>query len=224
MTWYAHHLFAQPSEQVLDRLLGNPVVSKGVYWVRDISDHPWHAPEVIHGLPPGGLVVVRPICDPSAHCATWYKEPIISWFDVHGPKDVSIYVTPGQVWQDIPEADPKDYPPLPFLKYLKDLSEETNSTVAFYHCFTWGGDTEVEYSWVFLPDETVYYGIDFREFPNRVVEYRKRGGKTEKKTWVLVETLAHFSLRLPTPYFALHARSFPWEISKVDVKPYSRRS
>jgi hypothetical protein len=82
MTWYAYHLFAEASPSLLDKFLASPVMSKGVYWVRDLTDYPWHDSRVKHDLPPNGLLVVRPICSPSTHEAKWYGNQIISWFDI----------------------------------------------------------------------------------------------------------------------------------------------
>jgi hypothetical protein len=100
---------------------------------------------------------------------------------------------------------------------LKELSIENKTTLAFYHCAMWGGDTDIEFAWVFKNgNEVAYSGVDFREFPNAIKEYRHDGENIERKGYVLVEMLSNFSVNLPTPFFALHARNFQWELFKVE--------
>ena len=217
MTWYAYHLFAESSQALLEEFLDNPVMSKGVYWVRDLTDYPWHDARVTHGLPPNGLLVVRPIADPSSHDTEFYREHVISWFDIKGNEATKLSVSPNLLHQDNSDYELEAYPPPAFLKYLKQLSIEHKSAIAFYHCSMWGGDTDIEFAWVFKNgDEVAYSGLGFRGLPNKVKEYRQNGKSIEREGDVLVETLSHLSINLPSPFFALHTRSFEWESFKVE--------
>lgn len=217
MTWYAYHLFAESSPSLLEEFLANPVISKGMYWVRDLTNYPWHDSRVKHELPPNGLLVVRPICDPSSHYAESYKHHIISWFAMQGNDAIELMISPNLLQRDNPDYDLEAYPPQTFLKYLKQRSLQHKCTLAFYHCSMWGGSTDIEFAWVFnIGNEVAYSGVDFRANPNVIREYRQSGEKIERKGDVLMDTLSHFSINLPTPFFALHTRGFPWESAKVE--------
>jgi hypothetical protein len=114
MTWYAYHLFAEASPLLLDKFLAHPVMSKGVYWVRNLNDYPWHDPRVKHELPSNGLVVVRPIGDPASHLAEWWKTNVISWFDIQGDEAVELNVLPNRLQQDNPDYNLKPILRKPF--------------------------------------------------------------------------------------------------------------
>src|SRR6185436_11230713 len=111
MTWYAYHLFAEASPLLLDKFLASPAMSKGVYWVRDIKDYPWHDSRVQHNLPPNGLIVVRPIADPNSHFAEWFKNNVISWFEIQGDETVELNITPNKLQQDNSDYSLEEYPP-----------------------------------------------------------------------------------------------------------------
>ncbi len=222
MTWYAYHLFAEASTPLLDKFLANPVMSKGVYWVRNLTDYPWHDSKVKHGLPSNGLLVVRPVGDPSSHYAEWYKNQIISWFDIHESETIELSILPNLIQQDNPDYNLEAYPPQAFLKYMKQLSIYNKTTLAFYHCSMWGGDTDIEFAWVFKNgDEVAYSGMEFRDFPNTIKEYRQNGEIIERKGYVLTDMLSNFSVNLPTPFFALHTSNFQWESFKITNLPKS---
>lgn len=216
MTWYADHLFADPSRSLIDQFLADPVLANHVYRVDNLADFDWHDSKVKHDLGPKGLLVVRPICDPHSHRAEWYGQDFVSWLDVDSLESVELHVAPSLLQGDSPDYDLSDYPPLSFLKYIKQLSKGHGATLAFYHCSMWGGDTDIEYAWIFRNGvEFAYSGSHFRDFPNIVTEFHPNSPKIETKGFVLVKTLANFSIDLPTPYFALHTRSFPWDAKKI---------
>ena len=219
MTWFAHHIFTLPTKGMVKRLDKNSVLSKSIYWVRDLSEYKWFDPKTQHDLPSGGLLVIRPVGDPDGQYSFWYKgeESIVSWLSFKGANDTEIEIVPSQVHEDNPDFNLSDYPPISFLKWLKGLSVVTKTTTAYYHCEMWGGDVELEYSWVFTPNEVVYSFVSFDENTSKLIEYRPDKPKETKKGDVLVETVKHFGLNLPTPYFALHTRSFPWHKYKYNV-------
>lgn len=216
MTWYAYHLFAEASPPLLDKFLASPVMSKGVYWVRNLTDYPWHDSRVKHDLPSNGLLVVRPICSPSTHEAKWYGNQIISWLDIQGDGTIELNILPDWLQRDNPDYNLEAYPPQAFLKYLKQLSIDNKTTLAFYHCSMWGGSTDIEFAWVFENgNEIAYSGKEFRESPNTLKEYRQNGESIERKGDVLIDMLSSFSIKLSSPFFALHTRNFQWESFKM---------
>ncbi len=219
MTWYAHHLFVEASQATIERLLRDPFLASGVHRIPDVSNFPWHDPRVKHELPPDGLVVVRPICDPDSHAAEWYRQPVISWFAMQGPESANLEVNPERLQRDFPEHPPADdYPPASFLKYIKNLSAECKAGMAFYQCAMWGGETDLECAWVFGPEEIAYSATGLLEHPNKIIQYSGNGEKVEEKGYVLTKALAHLRIQLPTPFFALHTRSFPWQQYKLARK------
>lgn len=50
----------------------------------------------------------------------------------------------------------------------------------------------------------------------KLLAYRPGEPGVMKTADALVETMKHLGLDLPTPYFALHTRSFPWHQHKVE--------
>ena len=38
-----------------------------------------------------------------------------------------------------------EFPPHGFLRYLKQLATAGKADLVFFYCFTWGGETEIEY-------------------------------------------------------------------------------
>src|SRR3954464_9041072 len=89
MTWYAKEILASGSDAVIQAIRGDILLAPFAYHLAEPLDYAWHTPEVVHGLPPGGLVVVRPICDatPDESPAGWYGEPFLDWRCVSGPAD-----------------------------------------------------------------------------------------------------------------------------------------
>ena len=85
----------------------------------------------------------------------------------------------------------------------------------------WGGDIEGEYAWIFgrsgialvsLPPDT-----PGERRPLAIVEHSEPVRIVSGD--VLACALKHLSLDLPTPFFAPHTRSFPWERYKLVGKP-----
>jgi hypothetical protein len=97
--------------------------------------------------------------------------------------------------------------PARFLKFLKWLSITTGSVVAYYTAFSWGGPYEVEFSYVFEPEERVYCGI-FAE--PRIRIYREQRSVTEEEGDVLVMTLWRLGVDSPRGAFPPHEARFDW--------------
>lgn len=209
MTWYAHHIFAQANQPVLDLFLHHPVLSRGVYWVHDLDAHAWYTPEIQHALPPEGLIVVRPVGDPAADPA------LLSWHQIGSDTDIALDILSILLGADNRNIGPHETPPLPFLAYLKQTSQTSQTVVAYYYCEMWAGEVGVEYSYVYTPDETAYANKLRPTTPQSLYRYRPNASHEDYVADVVIETLNHFDLVLPTPYFAINTRSFPWERYRV---------
>ncbi len=218
MTWFANSIYAIPTKDILQILADDPVLSERIYWVRDLSDHKWPDPKRQHDMLSSGLLVVRPVGDPDGHYAFWYQseQSVGSWSTLTETADMDLEILPSQVHQDNQDFNLTNYPPVPFLKWLKRLGNVTKTIIAYYHCTMWGGDVEIEYSWVFMPNEIAYSFVSYDGNTPRLIEYHPNKPRETRMGDVLVETMKHFGLNLPTPYFALHTRSFPWHQYKYE--------
>jgi hypothetical protein len=213
VTWYAGHIFAEPSDAVIRELLAFQALAGHMYHVSDLGGHVWHDPEVLHGLPAGGLLVARELCAFASPEGEWHGEEAVQWDGrvasftvgptVIGPSDLNVIVPPYLDEEGHSLAD--TFPPIEFLRFLKSVSQSTRTTVSYFHCSMWGGTTEAAYGFVYGAEDVVFV----HRTDGTSTEYRAFGER-ERQDDVLRLVLQLHDLRLPTPYFALHARSFPW--------------
>lgn len=218
MTWYADQVMATASSGVIRAVRADPVLRPFAYHLTNPLDHEWHSAEVVHRLPENGLVVLRPVCDatPDEYPADWYGEPVLDWHSFVDRTDAVPMIDRARVAESCSVAS-EAVPPIGFLSYLKRLALETQSTFVFYSCSMWGGDVECEYAWLFGDTERALVSlrpeIPGAPRPLAILEPLK---PTRVVTGdVLVSTLGHLSLDLPTPFFAPHTRSFAWSKYKL---------
>lgn len=186
MTWCADPIFAEPAPGVIEALSASEALAGHLYHVTNLKEHSWPTPEARHGLPAGGLLVGR------------------GW----QPKDFAPTPRAGKEEILLPptiSASTQGDALLALLRDLKRVSARTGTVVSYFHSEMWAGDIEEEYSWVFGPEDVVYV---FKA-PGDVLEYRG-SGTHQIQGDVLGITLQHHGLEIPTAYFALHTRSFPW--------------
>jgi len=213
MTWYASQIITVGDPSILAAIKRDPLFADHAYWVTNPIHHNWHTPEVAHSIPPEGLVFIRPICDPTDHIAEWHDNDILSWerFDI--ASDTEIVLSPLVIAQKIPNFELPGFPPVSVLRVAKNLSLKTKIPVAFYYCFFWGGDAEIEYAWVFGNSERFIIRVTENVPPNinRLLEIDTDiDAINVYDDDVLVRTLRFLSCSLPTPFFAPHTRSFLW--------------
>ncbi len=206
MTWYAHNLYAPATEEVLQELRENPVLRPHLRLVRDLRDYRWYTPERKHDLGGCGLAVIRPLGPRDGDCTEWYEcqERMLSWDALEGRSDEA----PVQA-----HTDPEDAPPLSLLRFCRDLSGTTGVPVMYYWAMCWGGDTEFEGAWVFDPDQHTFILNSEVGVPGTLQAFDARGNKrilNGQGRTALTEGLALLGVNLPTPFFALHTRGFPW--------------
>lgn len=218
VTWYANNIYARRSGE-LERALCREL-SGSVYRVDDLKSHSWWKPEIIHGVPDGGLLAVRPISNgvKTSHLYSWYGEPLISWEDFadFDADDGNLLIPP----TILPEAEEslETVPPESFLRYLRHLARLHSTAILYYQCFMWGGDTETEFAFVYSEGDEILYSFTGLEGEKAKLEIRRNSTAPEKTCGdVLVHALAHIGTKLPSSYFAPHTRSFPWERHRVSV-------
>jgi hypothetical protein len=222
MTWYANEILASGSDAVIRAIGRDSLLAPFAYHVAEPLDHAWHTSEVVHGLPTGGLVVVRPVCDatPDESPADWYGEPVLDWRCVSGPADSRISALLARL-AEATSRSIDNLAPIGLLSRLKSLAKETASPFVFYDCSMWGGDIECEYAFVFGSSELALVSLESAvpagRRPVGIIEpsqpMRVEAGDT------LVLALRHLSFDLPTPFFMPHTRSFPWTRYRLVAEP-----
>lgn len=210
MTWYAHSLFMPATERAVD-LLGNiPSLRTHLYVVRDLGEFPWHTPVVTHDLGPNGLAIVRPIGPTNEDGSDeygWFDEPVLPW---HSLLPIAPDASPV-----IAHVEDGFAPPPTLLQFLGELAERALEPVVYYSCCTWGGDIEFEASWAFTPRQITYVTRVPPDDPPGVRTITPEGRCTVTPGDALRKGLSHLGLELPSWFFALHTRSFPWERYRV---------
>jgi hypothetical protein len=238
MTHYISHIYAEPKPEVLRILKQHPVLNRGLFHVPHLKHFKWPTNPQFWGgkradhfkYPKDGLVVVRELTGPgpdTAHNdreASWLgsKGPI-QWSEIHGPKSLKITLPPDLPvvsFGNVYAGDKYPYPPVEFLRYVKQLSVDTTSTVVFYRHLS-GAESawHQEYAWVFGQDECVYVSNGNKQYQKPLryegpwvsaLEYSRYGAQ------ILQFMLDHFNIKLsPSEYFPLHTRYFPWEEYRV---------
>jgi hypothetical protein len=206
MTWYANNLYMSATERALQVLRAKPNVQQFLFLVQRLEGFAWHTPDVQHGLGPVGLAVVRPLGPTEDHSSAWYGEPMLPWDSLH-PLTSSRNL--------VAHVEEEQAPPVSLLQCIRELSVEAGVPVFYYSSCMWGGDVEFEASWVFTPTQHTYIT---QSSPGEEPEVRcvdAQGNALVVPGDALRKGLAHLGIHLPTGFFALHTRSFPWDRYRV---------
>jgi hypothetical protein len=225
VTWYAHHVFAEPRPDVVAAL--RAVFPDSLYHVPDLRRYDAVRSEVYaieitdtgsvpeyrevidrEPFPRGGLLVVRELCAPvdpdgySEHCREWFGAAATSWSPVPSSERGPILV---------PAADALPRPPEELLGFLRRVSRDTASVVSFFGAHTWGGDLEYATAWVFDGRD----GVDTVYAESTTDDHAVMTGSRGEKRVIdhgdaLTLTLLHHGALLDRGLFKLHGRSFPW--------------
>jgi hypothetical protein len=206
MTWYAHNLYVPATERALQVLRAKPYLQRFLFLVQSLEGFTWHTPDVQHGLGPVGLAVIRPLGPTEDHSSEWYGEPVLPWDSLHplaSSQDLVAHVADEQA------------PPVSLLQFIRELSAEAGVPVLYYASFMWGGDVEFEASWVFTPAQHTYITQSSPGEEPQVRCVDEQGNALVVPGDALRKGLAHLGIPLPTGFFALHTRSFPWDRYRV---------
>lgn len=196
MTWYADEILLRATPGALDVIAAWPAVSAFAYVVRDLTDHDWHAAENRHALPADGLLVIRPVCGSDSHSEGWYESPVLDWAAL--ASDNTGRLDSGVTRLLSENLDEVSRPPSSFRAALASVARQLSQPVVFYSCCTHGGTVIQEFSLIYDPGESLFVKSDLH------------GEIEDDGTEPLRSGLERLGLTLPTPYFALHTRSFPW--------------
>lgn len=207
MTWYASEILLRPTEAAQRFLIEHPVLAPVSYLIpASLIERP--------GPPDDpGLLIVQPIGDPEDRCAVWFGQPFLSWSDFRAEGDV---LSPDLLCRDHGEAEAGWFPPVPFLAWLKALSHRLATDLAFYHYFSWGGDAELEYAWLFGAREEAHLLIFGQG--GEVVDVMTRDGVMRRSNrGVLNSVVNYLGGHLPGFDFRVHYRGFPWADHALDA-------
>ena len=208
MSWFANNLYAKRSETLEAALrLEFP---GSIYRIDDLKSYSWWRPEIIHGVPDGGLLSVRPFSngDMDYYVNQWYGESSQNWskYKNFGEAEPPLRIPP-----EVLGVDDDTLPPPGFLRYLRHLSKAYDTPLFYYQCFMWGGSTETEFAFVYFGDDEYLYSLAGFDEENEHLEIRHNSPEPKTEDGDdLVHALRHIGLELPTPYFAPHSRSFDW--------------
>ena len=207
MSWCASHIYFQHRPGVIEALRNHTLLSRGLYHVDDLSNFPWHDPLIEHGLPEGGLIVVRELAGKSTIDPELFVTDALDWDGFDGSGAALPTLLPTIAFSGIEEEENYDVEPPPeLLGTLKSVSQTTGAKGAYYYHVTWAGQTECEVAWIFSGEERAAIYSD-----DQTIAIRREDGSLDRmEGQVLNLVLAEFGLDLKTPFFALHDRAFPW--------------
>lgn len=207
MAWHANILYGQATPRLLACLAADPVLGPALHHLREV-EHRWPRGVLRHGLPPGGLLAVRDLGAPDDR-----HEVEVPWdalFGASGPK--AHFSAPALLQEH--GLDPRAWPPAAALGYVKHLAHRAGEPLSLYRCEMWGGDVDLEVTWLpgWAPGEPDR--VIFHVEPGQVATAVGRRVTLEAGD-TLRRTLEFHRLRLPSGYFAPHAGLFDWERWRV---------
>lgn len=213
MTWYATEVLARCNTSLLAVVKSDPALAAHSYLIREPIDYELNGSVFTFSPPEGGLLVIRPISDPKTHSAEWHEEAVLSWYSLSELNQIEV-IPPNALGTHVGDGTLSEMPPTAFLAYLKQLSSRTNSHLAFFHCFMWGGYTEFEYLWLFGEREEAAIVLE-PGVKSKVALVGMDRKIQLQEIDLLSEALAYLGAPLPSPFCVFHTRGFPWERYKL---------
>ncbi len=215
MTWEANHVYAPARQEVLESLCANPALGGALYVVDRLDGILMDEREAPYPLPEAGLLVIRELYSGERRLLRWTENEIVSWQPLKGPEQLSV-ISADTLGEDT-YISHLYAPPASFLRFLKAISQEAHTPMAFYHHTTFGGGTEEEFAWVYGSGEERLY---VRNGETTVALHTARGREILTNENVLSLVLRHFGVPLSagaeSPFFPLHRMSFPWQRYRLD--------
>jgi hypothetical protein len=208
MTWYADEIILRASTTALEVVGASSHWAPFAYHIQSLDEHEWGHQEQRHGLPEGGLLVIRPVCGHLSHRVKWYEAAILDWATLpFEPRAAELLdTTMTQRLSKYLEEEAEVMPPLQLRKAVASLAAHLNQPVLYYGCSMWGGDICYEYSLVYEPAESVTFTRPHFQSDTDTENYVEDS---------LCAGLRKIGLSLPTVYFAPHTRCYPWQMHKL---------
>jgi hypothetical protein len=203
MTWYAAEILLRASPAALRLVSGSELLAPFAYHVSTIRGHDWYKAEQVHDLPECGLIVVRPVCQSNAEGHDWHDEPILEWSRLEASADAASLLSDAAEQELVEYLDSEPSPPRSLRTALAGMAKILGEPLLYYACGMWAGDIEYEYCLAYRPEESV--------LATRIGTPLDEDGSDD----ALRVGLRILGLELPTNYFALHTRSFPWRTHRL---------
>lgn len=204
MTWYADEIILRATPAALTAVGTSSQLRPFTYHVKILSGHEWYHDEHKHSLPDEGLLVVRPVCGISSHGAEWHDTSILDWSKLDSNPDARDFLSEEVSHVLAGYLDEESMPPASLRQASATLALQLQQPVIYYGCGMWGGDIEYEYCLVYEPTESLF--ITKQSCPD-----------TDGTNDSLRRGLLKIGLHLPTGYFALHTRGFPWKKHRLQI-------
>lgn len=213
MTWYATEILARCNDKLLDYVTRHPQLAAHAYLIREPIEYRIYKNDEIFTPPPSGLLVIRPICEPDSHCAEWHNSSLISWHALQATTNIST-IELASFGDHLQEEIIGEFPPTSFFRWLKQVAAETDSDLAFFRSFMWGGDTEYEYVWLFGSREEASLVLQPR-YTSTVARVDKKSEVKQFELDLLSDTLAYLGAPIPATFWLPHFRGFVWSDYKI---------
>jgi hypothetical protein len=209
MTWYADEIILRASTTALEVVGASSHWAPFAYHIQSLDEHEWGRQEQRHGLPEGGLLVIRPVCAHLSHRVEWYEAATLDWatppFEPRAEELLDTTIT--QRLSKYLHEEAEAIPPLQLRKAVASLAALLNQPVLYYGCGMWGGDIDYEYSLVYEPTESAIFTRSQLQAADPDTENYAEDS--------LRAGLRKIGLDLPTVYFAPHTRGYPWQMYKL---------
>lgn len=177
-------------------MLADPTLKPFSYVIKSLDDYAWYSPEHKHTVSDQGLLIIRPVFPEDRRPALNWQSLVSSAAGDETPDD------------DMTEAlrkyldDDAGGPPAALRRFMGTLAEEMGNPVLYYSCSMWAGSVESEFCLAYTPAERLF--TTDADSPN-----------TEQHADALRAGLALIDVHLPSRFFALHTRDFPWDAHRL---------
>lgn len=205
MSWFVDEILLPATARARESIAADPLLAPFAYWVRDLRGHAWSLDEHRHDLPKDGVIAIHPVRDTRAdedEPADPDALPSLDWSRLQPAQ--ARCPEPDRIGQRLSAyllectGELASLPPPPMRAYLRELALRVETPVLYHSAFFWGGSAEYEYSLCYREHEALFLTRPPAEPGDEVVRHALHDG------------LGGIGVHLPSPYFALHTRSFPW--------------
>ena len=206
MTWYAHEILLRATPAALAAIHASAQLAPFAYHLRSLDQVQWYLPEHRHGLPDGGLLVIRPVCCAENRCAQWHDDPYLDTASLPPRPEMEALLQADIARPLADQLSETSLPAMSLRSTLAALAQQLQEPVVYYACGMWGGDLDFEYCLIYEPQESLF-----------VTDVSERGHEAES---ALDMALMKVGLTLSNGFFAPHTRSFDWAAHRLPANSH----
>ena len=232
MPQYTSHIYAPPNLELIEFLQSDSFLSLGLFHLHQLAlDDKLSL--AAGKFPKDGLLVIREVCDPTkpkdSHDEAQVHEenghPVLSWWNLQGPKDVQIILPPPIPTLAFSQIhlnhETNLAPPVEFLRFLKRLSTRYEVQITFYHHYTAYEDrlADSEYAWIFGRQDFAY--IRHVDKPYQTIRINGDGqtqvvhSKSTNNQPILHEVMKEYGVTLSNPSHSVYFRWIDWNHYRI---------